>query len=98
MPPRKKVTETEQVPEQTSEQLESTVNRESSTGSLNSALPATATSWSSTTRNAVSHRKTVKMSSGTTFPAALHTRKILTGVVSGIETLENGNIVCAVGF
>ena len=29
---------------------------------------------------------------------ALHTHKILTGVVSGIETLENGNIVCAVDF
>lgn len=29
---------------------------------------------------------------------ALHTHKILTGIVSGIETLENGNIVCAVDF
>ena len=29
---------------------------------------------------------------------AMHTHKILTGVVSGIETLENGNIICAVDY
>lgn len=29
---------------------------------------------------------------------ALHTRKILTGVVSGIEPQENGNIFCAIDF
>ena len=28
----------------------------------------------------------------------MHTHKILTGVVSGIETLENGNIICAVDY
>ena len=29
---------------------------------------------------------------------AMHTHKILTGGVSGIDTLENGNIICAVDY
>lgn len=93
MPPRKKVVEAEQAPEQ-----ETTVNR----------APPTSTP----TRARVNSNDILELNDqerGITpedsedvkwnyLSGALHTHKILTGVVSGIETLENGNIVCAVDF
>ena len=93
MPPRKKIVESEQTPEQ-----ESMVNR----------APPTGTS----PRSRVNSNDILELNDqerGITpedsedvkwnfLSGALHTHKILTGVVSGIETLENGNIVCAVDF
>ena len=93
MPPRKKAVEAEQAPEQ-----ETTVNR---------APPATAPTRARANNNDIlelndqergitpEDSEDVKWNY---LSGALHTHKILTGVVSGIETLENGNIVCVVDF
>ena len=98
MPPRKKVTETEQVSEQTPEQLESTVNRESPTGSAQQRLTSNSDILELNDQERGITPEDSEDVKWNYLSGALHTRKILTGVVSGIETLENGNIVCAVDF